>query len=188
MPNYVIICARNDPRGRDHQLCSVQNTSLWNAARPFIAPDIKVHLESENLHQRGQLLRRVRVPEVYPPAGAAEGRRGQQRSVGGEVTGGQEVQGLPGSSRQVPDERIRAQAPQANHLREHRRVTALMSIILRKLFSVAASRTGWSMQLTVKKTQQQSPQSLLLHNLWWQWKKKREQTPPRSVCVLGKRP
>lgn len=151
MANSVLICARKDTRGRDHQLCSVQNTSLWNAACPFIAPDIKVHFESENLHQRGQLLCRVRVPEVYPPAGATEGRRGQQRSVGGEVTGGQEVQGLPGSSRQVPDERIRAQAPQANHLREHRSVTALMSIILRKLFSVTASGTGWSMQLTVKK-------------------------------------
>lgn len=116
-----------------------------------------MHLESENLHQRGQLLRRVRVPEVYPPAGAAEGRRGQQRSVGGEVTGGQEVQGLPGSSRQVAYERIRAQAPQANHLRGgHRSVKALMSIILRKLFSVTASGTGWSMQLTVKKKQKQN--------------------------------
>lgn len=149
MPNSVIICARNDPRGRDHQLCSVQNTSLWNAACPFIAPDIKVHLERENLHQCGQLLRRVRVPEVDPPAGAAEGRRGKQRSIRGEVTGGQQVQGLPGSSRQVAYERIWAQAPQTNHLREHRSVTALMSIILKKLFSVTASRTGWSMQLTI---------------------------------------
>lgn len=176
---------RSERSGSSALLC--ENMSLWNAACPFIAPDIKVHLESENLHQCGQLLRRVRVPEVYPPAGAAEGRRGQQRSVGGEVTGGQEVQGLPGSSRQVPDERIRAQAPQANHLREHRSVTALMSIILRKLFSVTASGTGWSMQLTVKKRKTKSSESAVTQPMV-AVEKKREQTPQRSVSVLGKRP
>lgn len=149
-----------------------------------------MHVESENLHQCGQLLRRVRVPEVYPPAGAAEGRRGQQRSVGGEVTGGQEVQGLPGSSRQVAYERIRAQAPQANHLREHRSVTALMSIILcflNSLFSVTASGTGWSMQLTVKK-QNKVLRVCCYTTCGGSGKKKREQTPQRSVGVLGKRP
>lgn len=61
-----------------------------------------------NLHQSGELLRSIRVPEVDPPAGAAEGRSGEQRAVGREVTGGQEVEGLTGSSRQVPDECVRA--------------------------------------------------------------------------------
>lgn len=71
-----------------------------------------------NLHQRGQLLGSVRVPEVDPPAGAAEGGGGEQRPVGGEAAGGQEVQGLPGSSGQVPDEGVRAQTPETHHLRD----------------------------------------------------------------------
>lgn len=70
-----------------------------------------------NLHQRGQLLGSVRVPEVDPPAGAAEGRGGEQRPVRREVTGGQEVQGPTGSSCQVPDECVRAQTPETHHLR-----------------------------------------------------------------------
>lgn len=59
-----------------------------------------------NLHQSGQFLCSVRVPEVDPPAGAAEGCGGEQRPVGGEVTGRQEVEGLMGPSCQVPHERI----------------------------------------------------------------------------------
>lgn len=73
-----------------------------------------------NLHQRGELLGSVRVPEVDPPAGAAEGRGGEQRAVGREVTGGQEVERLPGSSCQVPDERVRAQTPETHHLTKRR--------------------------------------------------------------------
>lgn len=65
-----------------------------------------VHFESENLHQSGQLLCSVWVPEVDPPAGATEGRSGEQRPVRGEVTGRQEVQGLPGPSCQVPHEGV----------------------------------------------------------------------------------
>lgn len=74
-----------------------------------------------NLHQRGQLLSSVWVPEVDPPAGAAEGCSGEQRAVRREVTGGQEVEGLTGSSCQVPDECVRAQTPEAHHLRKRRR-------------------------------------------------------------------
>lgn len=76
-----------------------------------------------NLHQRGQLLCRVRVPEVDPPAGAAEGRGGEQRPVRREVAGRQEVQSLACSSRQVSDEGVRAQTPQTHHLNKHSAVT-----------------------------------------------------------------
>lgn len=71
-----------------------------------------------HLHQCGQPLCCVRVPEVDPPAGAAEGRGGEHRPVRGEVAGGQEVQGLLGASCQVPDELIRAETPQTHHLIE----------------------------------------------------------------------
>lgn len=74
-------------------------------------------MRTVDLHQSGQLLGGVRVPEVDPPAGAAEGGRGEQRAVRREVAGGQEVEGLAGPARQVPDERVRAQAPQTHHLR-----------------------------------------------------------------------
>lgn len=77
-------------------------------------------MKEKNLHECGELLSSVRVPQVDPPAGAAEGRGGQQRAVRREVAGGQEVEGLPGSSRQVPDERVRAQTPETHHLMERR--------------------------------------------------------------------
>lgn len=83
-------------------------------------PSVKVKQKQDNLHQRGQFLRRVRVPEVDPPAGAAEGGGGEQRPVGREVAGRQKVQGLVGSSCQVPDERVRAQTPQTDHLKTWR--------------------------------------------------------------------
>lgn len=73
-----------------------------------------------NLHQRGELLSSIRVPEVDPPAGAAEGRSGEQRTVRREVTGGQEVEGLTGASCQVPDECVRAQTPETYHLTKRR--------------------------------------------------------------------
>lgn len=73
-----------------------------------------------NLHQRGELLSSIRVPEVDPPAGAAEGCSGQQRTVRGEVTGGQEVEGVTASSCQVSDERVRAQTPETHHLTKRR--------------------------------------------------------------------
>lgn len=73
-----------------------------------------------NLHQRGELLSSVRVPEVDPPAGAAEGRSGEHRAIRREVTGGQEVEGLTASSCQVPDERVRAQTPETHHLTKRR--------------------------------------------------------------------
>lgn len=73
-----------------------------------------------NLHQRGELLSSIRVPEVDPPAGAAEGRSGEQRAVGREVTGGQEVEGLAGSPCQVPHECVGAQTPETHHLSKRR--------------------------------------------------------------------
>lgn len=85
-------------------------------SKHFICRVNFLRLQAVNLHQRGQLLCSVRVPQVDPPAGAAEGGGGQQRSVRGEVAGGQEVQGLMGPSGQVPHEGVRAQAPQTHHL------------------------------------------------------------------------
>lgn len=70
----------------------------------------------KDLHQSGQLLCSIRVPEVDPPAGAAEGCGGEQRPIRREVTGRLEVQSLTGPSRQVPHERVRPQAPKARHL------------------------------------------------------------------------
>lgn len=72
----------------------------------------------QNLRQSGQFLRRVRVPEVDVPAGAAEGGGGEHGSVRGEVAGRQEAQGLVSSSRQVPDEGVGPQTPQTHHLIE----------------------------------------------------------------------
>lgn len=70
-----------------------------------------------NLRHCGQFLGRVRVPEVDPPAGAAEGGGGEHGPVGGEVAGGQEVQGLVDPPCKVPDEGVRPQTPQTHHLR-----------------------------------------------------------------------
>ena len=58
----------------------------------------------QNVHQCGQLICSVRIPQVNPPARAAEGSSGQQRTVGGEVAGRQQVEGFVWRPRQVPDE------------------------------------------------------------------------------------
>lgn len=81
-----------------------------------------LRLKSLNLHQRGQFLCSVRVPQVDPPARATEGGGGEQRPVGWEVTGRQEVDGLMCPSCQVPHECIRAQTPQTHHLMKEWRV------------------------------------------------------------------
>lgn len=93
---------------------------IYNKFIPATVPYISL---IKHLHQCGQFLGRVRVPEVDPPAGAAEGRGGEQRSVGWEVTGGQKVQVLMGASGEVPDEDVWAQTPQTHHLITSRRIT-----------------------------------------------------------------
>lgn len=47
--------------------------------------------KGRNLRKSGQFLGRVGIPKVDPPAGAAEGGGGENRSVWREVAGGQEA-------------------------------------------------------------------------------------------------
>ncbi len=106
-----------------YQKCAAHDTFATSvrghlAVLSFTESNIQdtLRLKRLNLHQSGQLLCGVRVPEVNPPAGATEGCGGEQRPIRREVTGRQEVDGLMGPSRQVPHERVRPQTPQTHHL------------------------------------------------------------------------